>query len=556
MRVLAKLCGGGRAATRRRIIAILVVAAGAFGATGDNRGALAKLGGDAENAALEEAFFETLWRCESPLLIERNEAEDALFERFAEFEPIWQDRRFLTNGEIGAEARRRFELAEARYRDEAFDDCAAAFKATFETVETEAEGERNRGDEGNNVEKNEKNGEDGETLRGFVRLRWEKPLRIVYLSPDWSAFERRDGDGTRRRPSGRFSAPELAPVFDASELTFETTWERVDGEETAGDGENRGSAENGEGKATVVGALEGLIGGDFRVWTLPLGAVASRNAKTASSGESAKDGKDERGDQAEEKRETAAVGVDFPTVFQSGDAVATVGETTINAKGETTAQVRFDFAEAFDAFDSHRVWCDQRDFALIIDAADEKLEVGADIDALEAENEARKREKEEEITGENDATGINGAETVEEGAKPKFVGITAVTGITGAVGEAETTGLTGTTETGEGAGAIETDAAERRWAPIRLRVRERSANGALFELDFPDDAALREAVAQGRARLACRIPRFFFWTRIEIGGTEKTTDDGGERGDARTATNGAERGDGEPADGAVEGENE
>ena len=78
------------------------------------------------------------------------------------------------------------------------------------------------------------------------------------------------------------------------------------------------------------------------------------------------------------------------------------------------------------------------------------------------------------------------------------------------------TGETG--ETGEAGGG--------RWAAIRLRVCERSANGALFELDFPNDAALRKAVAQGRARLACRIPRFFFWTRFEVAGIEKRSDGG------------------------------
>ena len=58
-----------------------------------------------------------------------------------------------------------------------------------------------------------------------------------------------------------------------------------------------------------------------------------------------------------------------------------------------------------------------------------------------------------------------------------------------------------------------------------------------------DDAALREAVAEGRARLACRIPRFFFWTRIEIGGIE-TRLDGGEVGeDEETAAKGAVKGE-------------
>lgn len=474
----------GNVAIWRRCVALIGVAAAtgaAFGASNGDWSDWAKSEREAESAALEETFFETLWRCESPLLVERNEAEDALFGRFAEFEPVWQDRRFLTNGEIGAEARQRFELAEARYREKMRDERLAAFQTTFETVADEADETRKRDGEGKNDAPNGENGRNGETLRGRVLLRWEKPLRIVYLAPDWSAFERRDGDGTRWRPSGRFSTPELAPEFDASELTLETTWERVDEEKTTSDEEKGENAENGEGETTVVGVWEGLIGGDFRVWTLPLGTVASENAENA---EIERAGESGRGEQTAEKREeTASVGgVDFSTVFQSGDAVATVGETTINANGETTARVRFDFAEAFDAFDSHRVWCDKRDFALVIDGGDEKTVVVADIDASGMEN-------------------ASGTEA-EEGKK------------------SEATGRSGTNEiNGRNAGG-------RRWEATRLRVRERSANGALFELNFPNDAALREAVAQGRARLACRIPRFFFWTRIEVAGVEKRRDGG------------------------------
>ncbi|MBR4975644.1 MAG: hypothetical protein IKY61_01225, partial [Thermoguttaceae bacterium] len=343
---------------------------------------------------------------------------------------------------------------------------------------------------------------------------------IVYLSPDWSAFERREGAGNLWRPSGRFSAPELAPEFDATELTFETTWKRVDGEETALKGKDGENAENSEGETTVVGVLQGLIGGDFRVWTLPLRDVASENGGIGEEGE---DKKGERGEQAEKKRETAASVVDFPGVFQSGDAVATVGETTINANGETTARVRFDFAEAFDAFDSHRVWCDERDFALIVEPC------GDEADAARGENATRTREEENGIIGiieKKSAVAINGkVEAGEERTTARLPEIAWATAIT------------------EASGAVETGAEGPRWEPIRWRVRERSANGALFELDFPDDAALREAVAEGRARLACRIPRFFFWTRIEIGGIE-TRLDGGEVGeDEETAAKGAVKGE-------------
>ena len=109
----------------------------------------------------------------------------------------------------------------------------------------------------------------------------------------------------------------------------------------------------------------------------------------------------------------------------------------------TTASVRLEFAETFDAFDSHRILFDKNDFVLTIE---DEANAGAKTDGAE------------------------------------FAG--------------------------------------RRWEPIRWRVRERSARGALFELDFPDDATLREAATQGRARLDCRVPRFFFWARIEVAGKE------------------------------------
>jgi hypothetical protein len=484
--------GGGRGAIGRRAVAVFGLVAALTGAT---LGAPNDDGGDWANwekgngdvAALEEAFFEALGRCESPLLVERDEAENALFERFAEFEPIWQDRRFLTNGEIGAEARQRFELAEARYREKASNDCVAAFETTFEAVALEvAEKEERSGGKKNDEPngRNAGNGEsaqnseeaendesagNGEFLRGRVRLRWGSPLRIVYLVPDWSAFERRDAAGKRWRPSGRFSAPELAPEFDASTLTLETTWERVDaGEKTALNGEkeeNGENAANGEGKTTVVGAFEGLIGGDFRVWLLPLG----RGALKKSVEENDREKKNGEDGETATTRQTLEPNVDFSSVFQSGDAVATVGETTMKENGETTVRVRLEFAEAFDAFDSHRVWCEQGDFALIIDAGDDKAGASDVFDVSDAENESRTKTKADE--------------------------------------------------------EAEADAKRKRWSPIRLRVRERSANGALFELDFPNDAALREAVAAGRARLACRVPRFFFWTRFNVEGTEKGNDE-------------------------------
>jgi len=267
------------------------------------------------------------------------------------------------------------------------------------------------------------------------------------LTPEWSAFERRDVAGRRWRSSERFSTPELAPEFDATELTVETVWERVEtqneenGEkkENKGNKGNKGNGAFGEGATTVVGVFEGLVGGDFRVWRLPLTALKSENSEDGEKG-----GNDD----------------DYPLVFQSGDAVATVGETVLKENGETTARVRLEFAETFDAFDSHRVWFDKNDFALTSERNDE-------------ENNSEKKE-----------------ETRREGELKK-----------------------GGTEGAE----------ERRWKPIRLRVRERSARGVLLELDFPNEPSIRAAVERGRARLEGRVPRFFFWARIPVAGEEKTT---------------------------------
>ncbi len=319
-------------------------------------------------AAFEEAFFELLGRCDSPLLAERDAAEDALFERFAQFEAVWQDRRFLTNGEISPEARRRFELAEARFREKTLEDCLAAVQAVFEL---DAE-DRKDGESASNG-KNDGNTEDGGNgadLLGRVRLRWGETARIVYWAPDWNAFERRDGDGRRWRSSARFSTPELEPEFGATELTLETRWELVE-PETGKDAENKAAKKNGEfaknaKETTVVGTLEGLIGADRRDWTLPLPELASEDGKNKKDdgigederfGRNATSGENKRGNEGE-KREN---------VFQSGELRAVVEAPRLKSNGEITATVHLEFAEAFDAFDSHRLWWDNDDFALCVE---------------------------------------------------------------------------------------------------------------------------------------------------------------------------------------------
>lgn len=432
------------------------------GEIGENRGNGRKTVDAADFAAFEEAFFELLGRCDSPILSERDAAEDALFERFAEFEPIWQNRRFLTNGEVSPEARRRFELAEARFRQKTFEDCVAAFEGAFEsgggTADVGENGENGEDASDGRLGENKKNGadnrdgeDDGET-RGVVRLRWGEGTRIVYLIPDWGAFERRDDAGRLWRPSDRFSAPEIAPEFGATETALETRWELDDWEDgtvaekngTAEDdeiGENKASAGNGKvatggGKTTVVGLFEGLFGVDVRDWRLPLPAFARENSENEREGGNKEDGVGE-GKRVDWEKST---GPNRANVFQSGEVRAVVEPPRLNANGETTAIVRLEFAEAFDAFDSHRVWYDRNDFALCID---------------------------------------DGSANDGDGSPSKG-----------------------------------------RWEAIHLRTRGRSVRGVAFELDFPSDPALRKAIERGTARLLCRVPRFFLRATIPVAGVE------------------------------------
>lgn len=433
-----------------------------------------------ERDSLERAFWETLERCDSPILSERDAAEDALAEHFSEYESIWQDRRFLTNGEITPEARARFELAEARYREKVFEECVDAFEAAFEIVAPidlkegrdgrEPSGAEEKGEDGENSERKDadvvERNDEAPLLRGRVRLRWKPTLRVLYLAPDWSAFERRDAVGRRWRPAGRFSTPEIAPEFDASELTLETAWESWNAKNRE-NSENEGgevgeTTEEKEGETNVVGVLEGLVGGDFRVWTFPLTAANADNGENREKGEDGEDGEDKE---------------DGRRVFQSGDAKAIVGETILKKDGEATARVRWEFVEAFDAFDSHRVWCDKNDFVLIIEnvedarATGKKKNKGIAQDALNrGKSENREKTQSEE-------------------------------------------------------GAFSQDKAREAWTPLRLRACERFERGVLLELDFPNEPAIWKAVSEGRARLACRVPRFFFWTRILVSGNESRSID-------------------------------
>ena len=90
----------------------------------------------ATRATLEEEFFDLLWRCDSPSLARRDAATLELTRRFWEFEPIWSDRAFLTDGEIGFDARLRFERAEEETRFASLNTAKNAFAARVEFAET------------------------------------------------------------------------------------------------------------------------------------------------------------------------------------------------------------------------------------------------------------------------------------------------------------------------------------------------------------------------------------------------------------------------------------
>jgi len=205
---------------------------------------LASLGFASE---LEDAFFELLWRCDSPWLSERDYAEDELAKKFVEFEPIWKNREFLTDGEISAEARQRFELAEARWR-------RASAQKSFDSFRIEW-----------NVEEPTTDEEGKGTRLCVVRVEWNATSRIVYFVPKFeSLFWRDKTDGTVWRPVARFSSPELLPEFDATSLEIETTLERVEGDD----------AENGEITRSLT--FEALVGVDARELEIDVEALQER----------------------------------------------------------------------------------------------------------------------------------------------------------------------------------------------------------------------------------------------------------------------------------------
>ena len=263
-----------------------------------------------EPHALEDEFFELMWLCDSRVERERDDAQNALTRRFAEFEPVWQDRTFLTDGEVAEESRRRFELAEQAWRRACVDEARNAFDARWSVaapVETDG----------------------AETRAATIRLSWRVPIRFVWLAPDFRDLLWREPEtGRLWRPRALFSAPEILPEFERDYVDIDVVLEP--------DPEGNDETESAPEKTL---AFDALMGVDPRTWEIPI-AAQSATPKEYRSGELTL-----RGANAERKKE----------------------------KGGWLVSLRLEYDAAFDAFDSHRSWYDVDDFRLVSPEFDEPV---------------------------------------------------------------------------------------------------------------------------------------------------------------------------------------
>ena len=267
-------------------------------------------------ATLEEEFFDLLWRCDSTSLTRRDAATRELTRRFWEFEPIWSDRAFLTDGEIGCDARLRFERAEEETRLASLDAAKNAFAARIDFAETKETRESL------DAPADGTNDAASERRLGTLNFSWDVPLRLVWLAPILSDCATRDaGTNALWIPSSRFSTPELQPDFDAQGVGYEAYFVR---------GEEPTPGEFDEGILFDV-----VAGAEPRPLALAFPASEERVYRSLGL--------------------TVAVS---PLKIEGAQCVATIA---LNYDG------------AFDAFDSHRVWYDRLDFALAPDAEESRL---------------------------------------------------------------------------------------------------------------------------------------------------------------------------------------
>lgn len=262
-----------------------------------------------EPRSLEDEFFELMWLCDSRVERERDDAQKELTRRFAEFEPVWQDRTFLTDGEIAEESRRRFQLAEKAYREARVEEALSAFDAQWiVAAPVETDGEKTRA--------------------ATVRVSWRVPIRFVWLAPDFHVFQWRESE-TRRywRPRALFSSPEILPEFEHDHIDLDVILEP--------DFEGNVGARVAPEK---VLAFDALMGVDPRPWGLTIDS------------------------------ETAT-----PKEYRSGELTLRGPNASRGENGGWTVSLRLEYDAAFDAFDSHRSWYDVDDFRLVCPEFDEPV---------------------------------------------------------------------------------------------------------------------------------------------------------------------------------------
>lgn len=273
----------------------------------------------ATRATLEEEFFDILWRCDSPSLARRDAATLELTRRFWEFEPIWSDRAFLTDGEIGFDARLRFERAEEETRFASLNAAKNAFAARVEFAETRETRESFEAPAGENDEV------VAERRLGTLAFSWDVPLRVVWLAPVLSECATREsGTNALWIPSSRFSSPELQPEFNAQRVDYEEYFVRA------------AESESGEREAGLL--FDVVAGVEPRPWTLAFPAES--------------EGKER--------------------VYRSLGLTVALSPLKIDGR-ECVATFAVNYDGAYDAFDSHRVWYDLYDFALAPDGEEPRL---------------------------------------------------------------------------------------------------------------------------------------------------------------------------------------
>lgn len=207
------------------------------GYDGDASDLQAALAAWSRRDALEEDFFDVLWRCDSPLSEKRERAKDELTRRSAEFEPVSCERAFLTNGEISTTARDAFLDAEERYYERVVEEQTSGF--VFSSVDVSGPGADGR-------------------RRVVAKVTIPERVRVIYLVPDFSRYALALPEtSTRWIPTSPYAAPEIQPGIAERTIEIEATLH-----EARGDDQRQETSEE-------VG-IEALVGCDLRPIAIPI----------------------------------------------------------------------------------------------------------------------------------------------------------------------------------------------------------------------------------------------------------------------------------------------